>query len=345
MASRTSKKKDVFAKKIPTNPKYENVKTRIDTGASASNYLNKIEEIRKNYRYRKDEIFKRMKVSTFAQLVLQVAEVCNLELDRLELETARSEVGEPTASDECPPDDGGGGGDGSVSERRLLQDVVRGVGEVELENGKHSPASATDTEKLAERDEEEGVQMPDLTSLPYLLLDIRDQDAYDQCHIIGSLNYPAAMLSRSVNYLSKEMLLFKNKPGKVIIVYDADEKICPNVATVLVQREIDNVIMLSGGLKVLHKKFPACFTTGTLPPTCFSPKLDRKGSPKPAPNIVANVGVKWFTPDLLELIHDKLDDVLLSNESSRLSSRTSASSAGRSSKASNASNVSQATWR
>ena len=96
--------------------------------------------------------------------------------------------------------------------------VHGGVGEVELESGKNSPA-------LTVREEEKSAfNIPDPTSLPFLLLDIRDKDAYDECHIIGSLNYPASMLSRSVNYLSKEMLLFKNKPGKIIIVYDADEK-------------------------------------------------------------------------------------------------------------------------
>lgn len=336
----SSKKNDIFSKKIPTNPKYQNVKTRLDTGASASNYMNRIEEIKKNHRYRKDEIFKRMKVSTFAQLVLQVAEVCNLELDRLELDTARTDE----ESDECPPENP----DGSLSDRHTLQDVVRGVGEVEIETGKNSPAVS---EHFPQSDEEKSLEakMPELTSLPYLLLDIRDKDAYDQCHIIGSLNYPAAMLSRSVNYLSKEMLLFKNKPGKIIIVYDADEKICPNVATVLVQRELDNVIMLSGGLKVLNKKFPSCFLTGKLPSNCFSPKLDRKGQPKAAPNVVENVGVDWFNSELLERIQDNLDEVLLSNESSRLSSRSSASAASRTStsasRASKASTSSPATWR
>ncbi len=34
-----------------------------------SKYMAKIEDIRKNYRYKKDEIFKRMKVTTFVQLV------------------------------------------------------------------------------------------------------------------------------------------------------------------------------------------------------------------------------------------------------------------------------------
>ena len=39
----------------------------------------------------------------------------------------------------------------------------------------------------------------------------------------------------------------KNKPGKIIVVYDDDEKLAPTVATSLLQKDVENVIMLSGG--------------------------------------------------------------------------------------------------
>lgn len=39
----------------------------------------------------------------------------------------------------------------------------------------------------------------------------------------------------------------QNKPGKIIILYDEDEKIAPNAATTFVQRGVDNVFILSGG--------------------------------------------------------------------------------------------------
>jgi len=50
-------------------------------------------------------------------------------------------------------------------------------------------------------------------NLPYLLLDIREKEEYDTCHIISALSYPIAMLSRSVNNETKEMLSYKNQPG------------------------------------------------------------------------------------------------------------------------------------
>ena len=41
----------------------------------------------------------------------------------------------------------------------------------------------------------------------------------------------------------------KNKLGKIIILYDEDERLAPAAATTFVQREVDNVFMLSGGEK------------------------------------------------------------------------------------------------
>uniref|UniRef100_A0A670YYY2 Centrosomal protein 41 n=1 Tax=Pseudonaja textilis TaxID=8673 RepID=A0A670YYY2_PSETE len=64
---------EFLTKRIPQNPKYQHVKTRLDTGSSMTKYTEKLEEIKRNYRYKKDELFKRLKVSTFAQLVIQVA--------------------------------------------------------------------------------------------------------------------------------------------------------------------------------------------------------------------------------------------------------------------------------
>lgn len=122
------------------------------------------------------------------------------------------------------------------------------------------------------------------SSLPYLLLDVRDKESYDQCHVIGgdqengvivlylffmtACSYPAVTLSRSCNYFTREILDFvsilnpivvekllpllhcikKNKPGKIIILYDEDERIAPQAATTFVQREVDNIFMLSGGM-------------------------------------------------------------------------------------------------
>lgn len=39
----------------------------------------------------------------------------------------------------------------------------------------------------------------------------------------------------------------KNAPGKIIIIYDEDERIATQAATTMCQRGIENLYMLSGG--------------------------------------------------------------------------------------------------
>ena len=56
--------------------------------------------------------------------------------------------------------------------------LIHGVGEVDI----------LDKDEKGRRDtgfNEEESRVPDVESLPYLLLDVRDEDAYKQCHIIG----------------------------------------------------------------------------------------------------------------------------------------------------------------
>ena len=42
-----------------------------------------------------------------------------------------------------------------------------------------------------------------------------------------------------------------NKEGKIIILYDEDERFAPECATIFVQREVDNVFLLSGGIPII----------------------------------------------------------------------------------------------
>ncbi|KAJ7328678.1 Centrosomal protein of 41 kDa [Desmophyllum pertusum] len=347
--SRSAKKPtNILDKKIHKNPKYEHIAATVDTGASVSKYTQKIEEMRKNYKYKKDEIFKRMKVSTLVQLILQVAEAVGLEQERNSLSTAG---GESVMSDDTiTPEDNDTTAEGEgvphlnledeearpdstarSTARSTLESLIHGVGEVDIKDEKDDTSY------------EEQSFVPDVDSLPYLLLDVRDEDAFRQCHIIGALSYPSSMLSRSYNYFTKEILMFKNKLGKIIILYDEDERLAPAAATTFVQREVDNVFMLSGGLKVLYKRFPEGLLTGQVPQSCWptpppSRKSSGKGSSTNRPRLPASTDQKWFYPEDLMKLQDKFDDELLSQDkssrqSSRLSSRSAVSSASRASTA------------
>ncbi|KAK3102640.1 hypothetical protein FSP39_012820 [Pinctada imbricata] len=115
-------------------------------------------------------------------------------------------------------------GDNTNRSRSTMLGVVRGVGEVDASKPQAPPAPVA------------------IEGSPYLILDIRDSDAYDECHIIS------------------------------------DERWAPEAATTLVQRGYDNLFMLSGGMRIAYKVCPDGLFTGTpnmniteatKPPTCI----------------------------------------------------------------------------
>ncbi|KAB5571632.1 hypothetical protein PHYPO_G00227290 [Pangasianodon hypophthalmus] len=308
---------EYLKKRIPQNPKYQHVKSRLDTGLSLTKYMERLEEIKRNYRYKKDELFKRLKVTTFAQLVvLQVASVSDLNesiMDEVpKLEDVVSDLAEgdhlSDQTDGSPHPspqpvkltDSNESSDTAFSPRSTLQSVISGVGELDLDKDGLRSVNLTPLSSpcAAER------PYPDC---PYLLLDVRDRDLYDQCHIISAHNYPIATLARTMNPYTKEVLNYRNVQGKIIILYDEDERIASQAATTMCERGFENLFMLSGGLKVIAQKFPEGMTTGSFPVACL-----------PSPT----------GPSDLNKIQYYLEEVLIPSESSsRLSSRMSTSSA------------------
>ncbi|XP_075259670.1 centrosomal protein of 41 kDa-like isoform X2 [Convolutriloba macropyga] len=311
-------------KRVPVNPRYAHVKSNINTGASLSKYLEKLEEIRSNYRFQKNEIFKRMKVTTFAQLIIQVERYKQSQgqffEDILEEQSETpsnltpkdgqahksDSINETEDGDITPRNDNNngkasptwtesdfGGGDQPSSQRSTLQGLICGVGEKDTNtnsssgafnsNGIHSsnsnhPSSASSYSSLSGTargtgsDRDGGVE-----NHPFLLLDCQDEEDFNKCHIVGAINFPKSRLSRAVNYEISPMYDYKNKAGKVIVAYDADEQIAVHVVTSLVERGYDNLFMLSGGLKVTYQKVPTLIT-GTLPKAALVSNTDTSRS-------------------------------------------------------------------
>ena len=85
-----------------------------------------------------------------------------------------------------------------------------------------------------------------------LLLDLRESDAYDSCHLRGAVNYPIAMLSRSLNPFIPEILAFCNRePQKIIVLYDLKERLSVTAGNLFFEKGIDNVFVLSKGMNGL----------------------------------------------------------------------------------------------
>lgn len=164
---------------------------------------------------------------------------------------------------------------------------------------------------------------------PYLLLDVRDSDAYDKCHITGAVNFPSAMLSRAQNYFTKQVLEYINKEGRIIIIYDEDERLAQVCTTTMIERGVDNIFMLSGGIKVLHQRFPVGIIRGPIPKVCL-PEVDNKNRRAKlkqdlTPACEHPMGDKFSEEDL-EALEETLDEIMLNQAPSRLGGMSRAQS-------------------
>ncbi|KAG8348996.1 Rhodanese like domain [Trypanosoma vivax] len=85
----------------------------------------------------------------------------------------------------------------------------------------------------------------------FLVLDVRSEEEYAACHIECALHYPKRKMVHATNPFLPEMYAFKNKENKIIVVYDLEEELTvgQNVATILFEKGIDNIALLSGGLR------------------------------------------------------------------------------------------------
>ncbi|XP_055943432.1 centrosomal protein of 41 kDa B-like [Argiope bruennichi] len=235
----------VLNKKVPENPKYKHVKPAIDTGKNVKRHIDELKEKQKNSHHKKDEVFNRVKFSTFIKLAITVAKES----------FKQEEIGDIGSKEVV---------ENSIETHRenknTLANVLMGIGEIDLRNEKKKqPVIQPKIEK----------------KVPYLLLDVRDRDEFLKCHIKTAKHYPAAMLSRSIGYETEEMKLYKNNRPELIILYDDDESTASRVATTLVQRGYENIYLLSGGLKLGYEIFPralmASVTTGNGSPTKYGP--------------------------------------------------------------------------
>lgn len=95
------------------------------------------------------------------------------------------------------------------------------------------------------------------SDVDYLLLDLRDPDAYAKNHIRGAESYPAPTLTRAMNNFTSSILSFANKePERIIVVYDDDERTAVSTANLFYEKNVDNVFVITGGLNALAVGHP-----------------------------------------------------------------------------------------
>jgi centrosomal protein CEP41 len=115
---------------------------------------------------------------------------------------------------------------------------------------------------------------------PYLILDVREVDYFNNYHILQARSFPYMLLRR--DQMHPEIYRFRNQPETLIIVCCDDEKQSQESAKVLVDRGIDNVYLLTGGINEFAYQFPH-FIEG-IPPTPPASLLKGKKPPSSKQN-------------------------------------------------------------
>ena len=97
---------------------------------------------------------------------------------------------------------------------------------------------------------------------PYLLLDVREQQAFNAYHMLQARSFPYILMRR--DRMPPELNKFKNKPEHLVIVVSDDERLGRDAAKLLVDRGCDNVYLLSGGINDFSIDYPS-YVEGVIP--------------------------------------------------------------------------------
>ena len=81
-----------------------------------------------------------------------------------------------------------------------------------------------------------------LNEIDFILLDLREPSEYDRIHIVDAQCFPAVNITR--DKFTQQMIMMKNKPGKMIILYHTDERNGIPFANNFYQKGYDNVYFL-----------------------------------------------------------------------------------------------------
>ncbi len=97
---------------------------------------------------------------------------------------------------------------------------------------------------------------------PYLLLDVRNAEAYNAYHMIQARSFPFVLMRRDQS--PPELGQFRNKEGHLVIIIADDERLGREAAKLLVDRGCDNIYLLSGGINEFAAEFPS-YIEGVIP--------------------------------------------------------------------------------
>jgi len=214
-------------KKVPVNRKYAGVTSSIDTGASAkkTQVVTAAQAAR-----RRDEVFKRIRAATLVRLLGEREVVESVyamgSIDEERENVSVSSVRASKAAGPPPTIANTNGGRTSATCASVPGSVV----------------SVCDTDTTVDE------------SRDLILLDLRDESQYQQCHLPQSVSYPAQKINR--DQFTPDLHRCKRDPSKLLVVYHSNDSTTAGVATLLAQKGWDNVHALSGGFEEMMSSYP-----------------------------------------------------------------------------------------
>eukprot|EP00948_MAST-09A_sp_MAST-9A-sp1_P001440 g1440.t1 len=285
MAYRSSKLSPL-ERRVPRNPKYANVKSTLDTGMSERKV--KVVSTRE-YLNGRDELYHRIRATQLTQLMEKerekkkenlLGQIKELEKHKdmihqqrlAEDESANSFVSSPSKRSAHVNaferhQDAYGRTNGMSSDNPFMQMPIRENQEVDRNDLAASKSAAM--QSLLRGSTFNMVQ----EEAPFLLLDLRSKEDYNACHITGAAHYPASKIRHDV--ITREIHAYKNKRGKIIILYDNEERLVRQAATTFVEKGFENIFILSDGLYRFGKKYPQ-YCDGVPPVKVRSTKKKRR---------------------------------------------------------------------
>jgi len=259
-------KTSALDKRIKPNPKYDKVSNVVNTGNNLRKELEKLEEVQQLYKFRNDEVFRRININNLVRLLIEVTKLeYQLEADQDSVQAEDSvsvvnnvhEDADLDIDNELPAPDGM---DEDIESLIISQFDPSVVNTRPVLSGSRQSVTSSSLPLTQDTEASQYQRQRVTPPRPFLILDVLDDESYSREHLAYSSHYPHTRLNRAFDYETKEMLRLKNKPGSVIVLYDWDESLAPRCCTTLTQRGYENVFLLSGGLRVARASYPEGLT-------------------------------------------------------------------------------------
>ena len=212
--------KTIQEKKLKENPKYKQIAKVVDTGSTIKNTQFVSDQLISK---RKSELFKRVKGSTIIKLIKSAKEKQTESIYNL------------------------GNGDQNINNQNIEEQKDDNKSVISNQTNKSNMTNVTAVTYATE-------MLGNLNEIDFIILDLREESEYERIHVLEAVSFPGVNISR--DKFTQQLIMMKNKPGKMIIMYHTDERNGIPYANNFFQKGYDNVYFLSGGIEEFEKYHP-----------------------------------------------------------------------------------------